>query len=160
MSELSFRNIDADPTDQVETWPYEGLVAAIERGSLSDWRRIVAAIRQAPWGSVVRSVQEYATYGEERSVVELLSEAIRRAQARAEDAERQEVAARVADAIRTARMPASRFAAEVGTSASRLSTYRTGAVAPSAAMLLRIEREAARLGARVPDSVRPDPNPA
>ena len=71
MSELAFRNIDASPTDPVESWPYEGLVTAIERGSLSDWRRIAAAVRRAPWGPVARGLLEYATYGEEVDVAEL-----------------------------------------------------------------------------------------
>jgi hypothetical protein len=66
MSDLTFRNIDAAPTDRVETWPYEGLVAAIERGSLSDWRRIIAAVRRAPWGPAARRIEKYATYGEEK----------------------------------------------------------------------------------------------
>jgi hypothetical protein len=38
MTTLTFRNVDASPTDPVETWPYEGLVAAVERGSLSTYR--------------------------------------------------------------------------------------------------------------------------
>lgn len=33
---LSFRNVDADPSDPVESWPYEGLVTAVERGGLAD----------------------------------------------------------------------------------------------------------------------------
>jgi transcriptional regulator with XRE-family HTH domain len=39
-------------------------------------------------------------------------------------------------------MTAGRFADLVGTSASRLSTYMSGKVTPSAAMLVRIERMA------------------
>lgn len=145
MARLVFRNLDASPDDPVETWPYEGLVAAIERGYLSDWRRIAAAIRAAPWGSVARSVEEYATYGETTDIAELLTEAVRRARAAAEDADRDTVTRRVRAAIERSGLPARRFATEVGTSASRMSTYCTGAVQPSAAMLLRIERESVRL---------------
>jgi hypothetical protein len=145
MSELAFRNIDASPTDPVESWPYEGLVAAIERGSLSDWRRIAAAVRHAPWGVVARGLEEYATYGEETDVAELLVEAVRRARAAAEGADKADVTARVRAAVERSGLPARRFAAEVGTSASRLSTYCTGSVQPSAAMLTRIERESLRL---------------
>lgn len=50
------------------------------------------------------------------------------------------MAQRVRDAVTASGMSAAAFAAEVGTSASRLSTYATGRVTPSAAMLLRIER--------------------
>lgn len=147
MSELSFRNVDASPSDPVETWPYEGLVTAIERGSLSDWRRIATAIRRAPWGAVARDVEAYATYGETADVAELLMETVRRARNAAEEAARAEITARVRAAVDRSGLPARRFAPEVGTSASRLSTYCTGAVQPSAAMLLRIERESRRLGA-------------
>ena len=145
MSELAFRNIDASPNDPVESWPYEGLVTAIERGSLSDWRRIAAAVRRAPWGPVARGLLEYATYGEEADVAELFVEAVRRARAATERADKAEVAARVRAAVERSGLPARRFAAEVGTSASRLSTYGTGAVQPSAVMLMRIERESLRL---------------
>lgn len=148
MAELVFRNIDASPHDPVESWPYEGLVTAIERGSLSDWRRIAAAIRQAPWGSVARGVEAYAAYGEEVDTAALLLEAIRRARVVAEEADRAEVTRRVRAAVERSGLPARRFAEEVGTSASRLSTYRSGSVQPSAAMLLRMERESARLAAR------------
>lgn len=81
MSELTFRNLDASPQDPVECWPYEGLVTAIERGSLSDWRRIAAAVRRDPWGRVSADVLAYAEYGEEADVAALLVEAVRRARA-------------------------------------------------------------------------------
>ena len=145
MSELRFRNVDANPSDPVETWPYEGLVAAIERGGLSDWRRIAAAVHRAPWGQVSRRVEEYASYGEEAAVAELLLETVRRARAATERAERTEVANRVRDAVAASGLTARQFAAEVGTSPSRLSTYSTGTVQPNAAMLLRIEQTSQRL---------------
>jgi transcriptional regulator with XRE-family HTH domain len=74
-------------------------------------------------------------------------EAVRRARAAAERADKDAVSARVRAAVERSGLAARRFAAEVGTSASRLSTYCTGAVQPSAAMLLRIERESQRLAA-------------
>ena len=54
---LSFRNVDADPSDPVESWPYEGLVTAVERGGLADWRRIHRAVQADPWGPVARSLE-------------------------------------------------------------------------------------------------------
>lgn len=30
------------------TWPFEGILAAIERGTLPDWRRLAASIRADP----------------------------------------------------------------------------------------------------------------
>jgi ribosome-binding protein aMBF1 (putative translation factor) len=64
---------------------------------------------------------------------------LRRARAAAERAEREQVAARVREAIARSGLDRKEFAAAIGTSVSRLSTYATGRVCPSAAMLLRIE---------------------
>ena len=150
MSELAFRNIDASPADPVESWPYEGLVTAMERGYLSDWKRIAAAIRAAPWGLTARSVLGYAEYGEESGVAALLSETVRRARAHQEAEERQEVAVAVRSAITESELTGKLFAVEVGTSASRLSTYATGQVQPSAAMLIRIQSTARNLRASNP----------
>ena len=50
------------------------------------------------------------------------------------------MAARVRAAVDRSGLTNSRFADLVGTSASRLSTYLSGKVTPSAAMLVRIER--------------------
>ena len=41
---LAFRNVDASVDDPVQTWPQEALLAALERGSIGHWRRIVRAI--------------------------------------------------------------------------------------------------------------------
>lgn len=49
MSAPKFRNITASVDDPVETWPFEGILAAVERGTLPDWRRLAAAIRADPW---------------------------------------------------------------------------------------------------------------
>jgi len=84
MTALKFRNTIASPDDPVDTWPFEGILAAVERGSLPDWRRLAAAIRADP-----------------RQVLE---------------------------PIRLSR--------------SRLSTYMSGKVVPSAALMVRMRRVA------------------
>jgi hypothetical protein len=53
---LKFRNITASPDDPVDTWPFEGILATVERGTIPDWRRLTAAIRDAPWGPVAQQV--------------------------------------------------------------------------------------------------------
>ncbi len=55
---LKFRNITASPDDPVDTWPFEGILAAVERGTLPDWRRLAAVIRADPWGPVAQQVLE------------------------------------------------------------------------------------------------------
>ncbi len=140
MSGLRFRNVDAEPDHHVGTWPYEALVTAIDRGLVPDWQPVFVEIRRSPWGRVARRVQRYLGYRDFDGVSQLFALAIERARAETERADRAEVAARVRAAVERAGMTQAEFAATVGTSASRLSTYLNGKVTPSAAMLIRIER--------------------
>jgi hypothetical protein len=142
---LTFRNVDASPDDDVRSWPYEALVTAIDRGLVHDWQPIFAELRRAPWGEVARRIEHYLSYRPPDGVGTLFSLAIQRARGDAEAADRAAVAARVRRALARSGVTAARFAAEVGTSASRLSTYLHGTVTPSAAMLVRIERTARAL---------------
>lgn len=139
---LQFRNVDASPDDDVRTWPYEALVAAVDRGLVPDWQPVFAEIRRSPWGSVARRIERYLGYREPDGVGTLFQLAIDRARADAEAADRDEVATRVAAAVARSGLSKGRFAEMVGTSPSRLSTYLSGKVVPSAAMLVRIERMA------------------
>lgn len=139
---VSFRNVDASPTDDIRTWPYEALVTVIDRGLVSDWQPVFAEIRLSPWGEVARRVEHYLSYREPDGVSALFGLAIERARADADRADRHEVAARVRDAVARSGLTNRGFARLVGTSASRLSTYLSGKVTPSAAMLVRIERAA------------------
>ena len=139
---LTFRNIDASPDDPVDTWPYEGLVIAIEEGLISDWQPIFAELRNRPWGPVSRRIERYVSYAPKRGATRLFASAVERARARAEDAERQKVAGQVRGAVARSGLTSAAFAEHIGTSASRLSTYATGKVAPSATMLLRISQAA------------------
>jgi hypothetical protein len=139
---LEFRNVDASPADDVRTWPYEALVIAIDRGIVPDWQPIFAEVRRSPWGSVARRVERYLSYREPDGVGTLFTLAINRAREDADRDARVEVAARVHDAVFRSGVTKAEFARRVGTSASRLSTYLSGKVSPSAAMLVRIERAA------------------
>ncbi|MXV85896.1 MAG: helix-turn-helix transcriptional regulator [Acidimicrobiales bacterium] len=142
MSRLRFRNVDAEVSDHVAAWPYEALVAAIDRGLVPDWQPVFAEIRRMPWGLVARRVERYLAYRDPDGVGTLFALAIEHARTEAERAERAHVAARVRAAVERAGTTKAEFAASVGTSASRLSTYLNGKVTPSAATLVRIERTA------------------
>lgn len=144
MSPVTFRNVDADPSDPVETWPYEALVTAIERGGISDWVRITSAVDADPWGEVARQVEEYLSYARPYGVAPLLERAVARARVQAERRERAEVAAEVARLTDASGLPLAQIARMIGTSRPRLSTYRSGAVTPSAAMLVRLREMVAR----------------
>ncbi|MFM9133882.1 MAG: helix-turn-helix domain-containing protein [bacterium] len=139
---VAFRNVDASPSDPVATWPYEGLVICIERGLVADWRPVIAELRCDPWGWTARRVESYLGYAEPSATTRLFALVIERARAVAEAGERAEVAARVRAAIAASGMTAAAFADAIGTSPSRLSTYASGRVVPSAALLVRMERRA------------------
>ena len=143
---LSFRNVDADPADPVETWPYEALVTALERGLIGDWARINRAIVHDPWGPVARDVEAYLSYADaEAGVSVLMGELITRARRAAEAGERQAVADEVGELLRRSGLSRAAFAAAIGSSGSRLSTYVNAKVTPSAALMLRMRRIADRL---------------
>jgi hypothetical protein len=141
---VGFRNVDASPSDDVRVWPYEALVEAIDRGLVPDWQPVFAEIRRAPWGPIARRVERYLSYRDPDGVGRLFALAIERARDDADRSDREEVAARVRVAVEGSGLTKGRFAELVGTSASRLSTYLTGSVTPSAAMLVRIERVGSR----------------
>lgn len=139
---LQFRNVNASPSDPVTTWPYEAIVTAIERGLVPDWQPLFTEIKARPWGPVARKVEDYLTYAPPSGITTLFRLAVERARDRMEERERADVAQRVRDAIAHSGLTRKAFAELIGTSPSRLSTYATGSVTPSAAMLLRIESAA------------------
>lgn len=137
---LRFRNVDADVSDPVESWPTEALQTALERGGLAIRRRIASAIRREPWGAVARTVEEILSHSRPYGVAELFDIVIAQARADAEQRAVEEVAARIRELA--ARSSIAELARRTGTSRSRMSTYASGKVTPSAAMMLRIERAA------------------
>jgi len=140
MSALAFRNVESSPRDPVDSWPVEAIQTGLERGGLSDWRRLGAAVRADPWGPVARTVEEVLTHSRPFGVAEAMERVIARARRAAEEDERRAVAEEVRRVIERSGMSRAEFASRVGTSASRLSTYATGKVVPSAALMLRMER--------------------
>jgi len=141
---LKFRNITASPQDPVETWPFEGVLAAVERGTLPDWRRLARAIQADPWGPVAQQVLEAVHLSRPYGTAELLEEVVGRAREVAADSERAEVAAEVSGLVRASGLSQQDFAARLGTSRSRLSTYMSGKVMPSAALMVRMRQAASR----------------
>lgn len=138
MTELIFRNVDASPHEPVEAWPLEAIQTALERGGLKHWRRLAAAIKAAPWGPVARDVEEVLTYSRPYGVAKTMERVIEQARRDAETAERVAVAAEIQQLIEESGLSRVAFASQIGTSTSRLSTYATGKVVPSAALLVRM----------------------
>lgn len=142
---VAFRNVDVDPAAPVESWPYEAIVTVIERGTIGDWLQLTRAIDADPWGPVARQVEDYLAYESPYGVGPLLARAITRARDDAEQAERAAVAAEVADLVARSGLSMTELASRVGTSRTRLSTYRSGRVVPSATMLHRLRTVVDRL---------------
>jgi len=143
MSTLKFRNITASVDDPVETWPFEGILAAVERGTLPDWRRLADAVRADPWGPVTQQVLEAVGLSAPYGTRELLTAVIERARQEAAEAEREQVAAEIRDIVARSGLSQQDFARRLGTSRPRLSTYMSGKVTPSASLMIRIRRVAA-----------------
>jgi hypothetical protein len=139
---LQFRNLEVSPDDPVEAWPIEAVQAALERGSLAYWRRLAAAIKTDPWGPTARRVEAVLRYSRPYGVAELMEAVMAAARAKAEASEREQVAEEIRDLVAVSGASRVEFAARVGTSASRLSTYLSGKVTPSAALMLRFRRVA------------------
>lgn len=137
---VAFRNVDVDPDSPVDTWPYEAIVTVIERGMIGDWLLLTRAIDADPWGVVARQVEDYLSYESPYSVGPLLDRAIARARRQAEEAERAAVADEVRRLVTDSGLTTAEFASRIGTSRSRLSTYRSGRVVPSATMMHRMRR--------------------
>jgi DNA-binding transcriptional regulator YiaG len=140
MTALKFRNIDASPDDPIETWPFEGIFAVVERGTLPDWRRLAEAIEADPWGPVAQQVLEAVELSRPYGTTELLEGVVERARKDAADAERAEVASEIKRLVSESGLSVREFATRMGTSRPRLSTYMSGKVVPSAAIMLRIRR--------------------
>jgi DNA-binding transcriptional regulator YiaG len=140
MSMLAFRNVDVSPEDPVSEWPLEAIQTALERGGLAHWRRLAAGIRAEPWGPVARRVEEVLTYSRPYGVGAAFERVISRARDATEAAEREAVAAEIGRLVEESGLSRIEFASRIGTSASQLSTYVSGKVTPSAALLLRMRR--------------------
>jgi DNA-binding transcriptional regulator YiaG len=144
MTALKFRNITASPDDPVETWPFEGILAAVERGTLPDWRRLAAAVRADPWGPVAQQILEAIRLSRPYGTAELLEGVIDGARRHSADEEREEVAAEIRELVARSGLSRQDFALRLGTSRSRLSTYMSGRVVPSATLMVRMRRIARR----------------
>ena len=141
---LAFRNLTITPDAPVSLWPTEAVQTALERGDLADWHRITAEVRADPWGKTARQVEEVLSHSRPYGVAEAMETALSRARDAAEASERAAVAANIREAVKRSGMSRAEFASRIGTSPSRLSTYESGKVTPSASLMLRISRIANR----------------
>lgn len=116
----------------------------IERGSLQEWRRLARAVEQEPWGRTARQIEQALAISRPYGIAPALERVIDTARREQTERERRAVAERVRALIAASGLDRAEFAERIGTSTSRLSTYATGRVVPSAALLLRMESLAER----------------
>ncbi len=150
---LAFRNLTVTPDDPVSEWGLEGIQTALERGDLSHWRRIAAEVRRDPWGKVASDLVDVLSYCHPYGVGDLMADVVASARAVAEQSERASVSAEVREIVEASGMTAAEFAARIGTSPSRLSTYATGKVIPSAALMVRMRRLSSTRSSHIASSV-------
>jgi ribosome-binding protein aMBF1 (putative translation factor) len=142
MMVVQFTRLTTSWHDPIDQWPYEAVVTTMERGLVSDWQPILRELRARPFGRIARYVTHYAKNPDDKAAAAFFAEALRRARVSQEEREREEVIRRIRRAIDATEVSQADFAKLIGTSASRLSTYLSGQVTPSAGMLVRIENVA------------------
>jgi DNA-binding transcriptional regulator YiaG len=135
---VRFRNLDFDFTAPMDLWPAEAIETVIDRGSLSDWRRLADAIRRNPWGPAARTTENAIAWGEHYGVDALMSGVIRHAREDVARRGRAEYASQIRSWRAQTGMTLRQFALAAGTSASRLSDYENAKVAPTTDVLSRL----------------------
>lgn len=146
---LQFRNLDVTPLDPVEQWGPEGLLAAIERGQLSDWRRIAKAVKADPHGSVAADLDEAIEMADEHASI---AHALRDVLDEARSTPRERAARRMRFDAMLAGLTQSELAERLGVSQPYLSQVLSGAKSAPAALALQIaeaRRDAANPRSRV-----------
>jgi DNA-binding transcriptional regulator YiaG len=140
---MRFRNLDFDSAAPLDQWPAEAIETVIDRGSLSDWHDLAAAIQRNPWGPAARTAENVVSWGEHYGVDPLIADVIRRAREEVALRGRAEYAAQIHAWRAQTGMTLRRFALAAGTSASRLSDYENAKVAPTTDVLGRLGHVAA-----------------
>ena len=140
---MRFRNLDFDLDVAIDQWPAEAIETVIDRGSLSDWRRLADAIRSNPWGPAARTTETVIAWGEHYGVDALMANVIRHAREDVITRGRAEYAGQIRGWRAQTGMSMRQFARAAGTSASRLSDYEHAKVAPTTDVLARLRHVAA-----------------
>ncbi|MHB8264244.1 MAG: helix-turn-helix domain-containing protein [Acidimicrobiales bacterium] len=142
---LAFRNLNVSPDDSVTEWHLEGIQAALERGDLFHWRKIAAEVRNSPWGQVAQELEDTLSFCRPYGAADVMDAVLQQARLNSAHSERERVAKEVQELTQRSGLSAREFAAHIGTSPSRLSTYMNGKVVPSAAMMVRMRDTVAAL---------------
>lgn len=107
---------------------------------LGELREHLAPIAADPWGAHAQSLARLLPHVESPDAARLGRACLERLRKQAEAQEQRQVADTVRRLVKTSGLSQRAFAARVGTSPSRMSTYVNGQVTPSAAMFVRMAR--------------------
>lgn len=141
---VSFRNVEVDVTAPLSTWPAEAIEILIDRGSLSDWRRLALALAQDPWGPLARAVEDLIDLDCHYGVDRIMGRILRQQRDRSTLAGRRRYADRLRGLRLSAGLSMRQLADAAGTSAARVSDYENARVAPTTDVLARLEAVLAR----------------
>ncbi|WP_141003095.1 helix-turn-helix domain-containing protein [Nocardioides humi] len=146
---LLFQGIDAGPAilvaAAVPVERVDDLVALLDDGSVAEWRRHLATLVANPWGPYAESITELARHADRPAAVT----AVEWCREWGHEREREQIAHQVQRLVALSGASQRQFAARIGTSPSRLSSYVHGTVTPSAALFLRIQRASRALQAEL-----------
>lgn len=120
----------------------EQLVDLIAHGTARHWRAALLPMIESPWGPYGEHIVKLLRDADLDAVAAVIQDCRAVYQQRQEQRERDAIAREIRRLVAISGLTQREFAARIGTSPSRLSTYVNGRVIPSAAMLLRIRRVA------------------
>lgn len=118
------------------------LVDLVLNGNARRWRAALLPMIDSPWGPYGEHIIGLTREAGLDVIEKLLEECRKVYRHRQEQRERDAIAREIRRLVAISGLTQRQFAAQIGTSPSRLSTYVNGRVIPSAALLLRIRRVA------------------
>lgn len=134
---MLFRNINSSESDPVERWGFEGILTAIDRGGLPQWRRIIKAVKAEPHGKVATEVEEAVDVAEDSGAAFIVAAALRRARLTEKERFGEKFKA-LLDETEMSQREAAEF---LMTSRPRVNSYCSGAVTPSAVVVDKLREK-------------------
>ena len=136
---LLHEGIDADEFLPVVT-THAQLLGVIEDGSVLEWRHHLSMIVVSPWSPYARHLIDLSETIDRPQAAALIEQFTEVCRDRNKEHEREQVAEEVRRLVSASGITQRQFAKWVGTSPSRLSSYVSGSVTPSASLMLRMAR--------------------
>lgn len=148
-----------DPEASLPVIRTERELVGLVDGSILEWRHHLAMVAASPWSPYARHLHDLAEQAGRPLVATVIEHFTASCRARLKEREREQVAAEVRRLVAESGVSQQRFARWVGTSPSRLSTYVSGSVTPSASLMLRMTRTSRLLQERDVQSTGPPEEP-